>query len=211
MENTEKLAIALTDGKLCEQPYFNGLSDGEKHIGLPHLEYSTPAGVVPVAYGGFFQSNSFLNADFQRYAAGLAAGAKSILELYAGSGFFTAALMQQASVNALELNAAAAKLGKQYGYPIRTANVSDIQQEKSRYDTIFLDPPRDGVDKKTLAAVQAIAPERIIYVSCNPMTAARDLQRLESSYKIVEMALFDMFPQTYHVETVSLLAHQKKL
>ena len=74
----------------------------------------------------------------------------------------------------------------------------------------MLDPPRAGCDEKVVAALLKIAAERIVYVSCNPATLARDIKRLaEGGYKLVHAKPFDMFPQTGHVETVVLMSRDK--
>jgi len=70
--------------------------------------------------------------------------------------------------------------------------------------TLILNPPRKGCSEKVLQAVSKISPEQIIYVSCNPATLARDLTRLKK-YRIDDLAVFDLFPQTQHVETAVLL------
>ncbi len=75
-----------------------------------------------------------------------------------------------------------------------------------RPDTVILDPPRKGSDEKTLGAIIKAKPKRIVYVSCNPATLARDLKYLtENGYKTQKVTGFDMFPNTSHVETIALL------
>jgi 23S rRNA (uracil1939-C5)-methyltransferase len=68
-----------------------------------------------------------------------------------------------------------------------------------------LNPPRVGVDAKVTEALQAYGPPRLIYVSCDPATLARDIGRLSSSYEVVDVRAFDLFPQTAHVEVVVVL------
>jgi 23S rRNA (uracil1939-C5)-methyltransferase len=73
-------------------------------------------------------------------------------------------------------------------------------------DVVILDPPRDGCGKGVIDAVAAIRPERIIYVSCNPATQARDVRLLaERGYTLHLLQPLDMFPQTGHIEVVALL------
>jgi len=72
-------------------------------------------------------------------------------------------------------------------------------------DVIITDPPRDGMHKDVVAQILAIIPEKIVYVSCNSATQARDLALLDSVYKISKTQAVDMFPQTHHVENVVLL------
>lgn len=71
---------------------------------------------------------------------------------------------------------------------------------------VIVDPPRKGCHQELLTGILSFAPEHIIYVSCNPATLARDLSRLAPSYKVESVQPFDMFPQSYHVETVVLMS-----
>ena len=72
-------------------------------------------------------------------------------------------------------------------------------------DIIITDPPRDGMHKDVVAQILAIAPQKIVYVSCNSATQARDLEMMKDLYKITKTQAVDMFPQTHHVENVVLL------
>lgn len=75
----------------------------------------------------------------------------------------------------------------------------------NKFDTIILDPPRSGLDKKVIETLLKIKPENIIYVSCDPLTLARDLKILEDKYNIIEVTPYDMFCNTYHIECVTRL------
>ena len=73
-------------------------------------------------------------------------------------------------------------------------------------DVIILDPPRSGMNPKTVRDILRLLPEKVIYVSCNPATQARDIKLLcEETYKLIKMKPVDMFPHTYHIENVALL------
>jgi 23S rRNA (uracil1939-C5)-methyltransferase len=72
-------------------------------------------------------------------------------------------------------------------------------------DVIITDPPRDGMHKKVIQQIINISPKKIIYVSCNSATQARDLELLKDKYDIINSQAVDMFPQTHHVENVVLL------
>lgn len=72
-------------------------------------------------------------------------------------------------------------------------------------DTIIVDPPRSGLHKKVIPILEKISPKTIIYVSCDPITMARDIKLLSNNYELVEVTPYDMFPNTYHVETVCVL------
>ena len=77
-------------------------------------------------------------------------------------------------------------------------------------DLAVVDPPRTGVEKAALQALVKLAPRRIAYVSCDPATLARDLAALvEGGYRVVEIQPVDMFPQTYHIESVTLLVRER--
>jgi 23S rRNA (uracil1939-C5)-methyltransferase len=76
-------------------------------------------------------------------------------------------------------------------------------------DVVVLDPPRDGCGEGVLEGVAALHPERIIYISCNPSTQARDVRLLAAKgYGLRLLRPLDMFPQTGHIEVVALLARQ---
>ena len=70
---------------------------------------------------------------------------------------------------------------------------------------VIVDPPRAGLDKEVISDLFKINPKKIIYVSCDPITLARDLNLLKEVYDVIEITPFDMFPNTYHVENVCLL------
>ena len=70
---------------------------------------------------------------------------------------------------------------------------------------MILNPPRRGVDRRVLTALTKQPPERIIYVSCNPATLARDIKGLGATFQLSNCRAFDLFPQTAHVETVATL------
>lgn len=80
-----------------------------------------------------------------------------------------------------------------------------IKERNITADVIFIDPPRKGCDNTALETILNIEPKKIVYVSCNPASLARDLKTLEEKYKIEKLAICDMFPFTHHVECVTSL------
>lgn len=97
------------------------------------------------------------------------------------------------------------------------SNIKFINQDASKYildlvnsntyiDVVIMDPPRAGSDVIFLQSVKKLKPKKIIYISCNPATLARDLKDLIDDYEILDVQPVDMFPQTYHVETVVLMS-----
>ena len=85
----------------------------------------------------------------------------------------------------------------------------DLAKTSEKMNVVFLDPPRKGCDEKFLNSLLKLAPERIVYISCNPSTLARDLYTLKEKYDILEVQPVDMFPHTFHVETVALMRLKK--
>ena len=86
----------------------------------------------------------------------------------------------------------------------KVENKIDELKDK-KIDNIIMDPPRSGSDKKSLNSILEIEPKQIIYISCNPVTLSRDYNTLQEKYKIKEITLFDMFSNTYHVESLMVL------
>jgi 23S rRNA (uracil1939-C5)-methyltransferase len=77
-----------------------------------------------------------------------------------------------------------------------------------RPEVVIIDPPRAGMAREVVGQVAAMAPERIVYVSCNPATLARDLALLKEAYTVLEIQPVDMFPHTFHVESVARLVRK---
>ena len=89
--------------------------------------------------------------------------------------------------------------------------IPDLIGKGIKADVIVVDPPRKGCDIKLLEAISASKPDKIVYVSCDPGTLARDLKILSSNgFKVEKIQPVDMFPQTSHVETVCLLSRKDK-
>ena len=83
---------------------------------------------------------------------------------------------------------------------VNKANVSFM------FDTVIIDPPRSGLDTKTINILKHLKSNKIIYVSCNPITLKRDIKALEESYEVLDITPVDMFPKTYHIETITLMS-----
>ncbi len=88
---------------------------------------------------------------------------------------------------------------------MKTVFTQDFIDQYGQADVVITDPPRDGMHAKVVAQLLSLAPERIVYVSCNSATQARDLALMKDQYEIVKMQPVDMFPHTHHVENIVLL------
>ena len=86
--------------------------------------------------------------------------------------------------------------------------LSGFAREGRRCDVLFMDPPRKGSTERFLSAAKELAPRKIVYVSCNPATLARDIAFLLPEYRLQSAEPFDMFPMTPHVETLALLVRR---
>lgn len=86
-----------------------------------------------------------------------------------------------------------------------------IEKDSIKPDIVFVDPPRKGLDKRTIEILKELKPSKIIYISCNPATLARDIALLDESYNIGEVQPVDMFPYTSHVECVTVLYAKETL
>ena len=94
----------------------------------------------------------------------------------------------------------------------KSGKVEDLTKEITKeYDTAIIDPPRSGLHKNVIEKLLEITPNTLIYVSCDPVTLARDLNLLKDKYEIEYIRPYNMFPRTYHVECVCVLNSDKSL
>ena len=139
----------------------------------------------------------------------------NVLDLYAGMGTISVAVARAAAgVTAVEENPRAVQVGR-LNARINSAKVEYLpgkveevlrKVRMGRHQAAILDPPRAGCEPAALAELLRLGPERLVYVSCEPSTHARDLIALvRGGYRVRRAAIVDMFPQTYHIETVALL------
>ena len=137
---------------------------------------------------------------------------KRVLDLYCGTGTISLFLSKYFDeVTGIEINEEAVKCAFLNKKLNNVSNVrficGDVSKEihNLKADNIVVDPPRSGLTIEGINDILKINPDRLVYVSCDPMTLARDLKLLKEKYIVQEVALFDMFPWTYHVESVCLL------
>jgi len=166
-----------------------------------------------VGHFSFFQVNRFLAEALAREVAETEAAGDVALDLFAGVGLFAVPLAAKFKrVIAVESNPAAARdletNAKGHAIEIRTSDVEPfVDKFRSTPDLVVLDPPRAGLSPEAARRLSQIAPRRIAYVSCEPPTLARDLAVFRAGgYEISEIHLFDLFPQTFHMETLVRLS-----
>jgi 23S rRNA (uracil1939-C5)-methyltransferase len=132
---------------------------------------------------------------------------RRVWDLYAGIGETTAQLAGKgATVESVELDRRAVAEAETRGPLARrhTGRVEDVVPRLSSPEYVITNPPRTGMDERVTAALQRILPARLVYISCDPATLARDIQRLPG-FHLSTVQAFDLFPQTTHVETVAVL------
>lgn len=174
-----------------------------------------------ISASSFYQVNPPQAERLYRAAIGMAqlTGKESVLDAYCGVGTIGLAAASQAGrVAGVELNPAAARdaSGNARRNNVRNARffagdagefLRDAAAGGEPFDVVLMDPPRAGASREFLEAICAAAPRRVVYISCNPETQARDLRFLTShGYRAERAQPVDMFPFTHHIETVCLLS-----
>lgn len=161
----------------------------------------------------FFQGNRFLTGDLVALVLSQTQGGRAV-DAYAGVGLFAVALAARGmtvtavegdviSGEDLQYNASAARTGFEVLRSSVEEALSNMATETA--DTLVLDPPRTGVSPEALAAVIRLNAPRLVYVSCDPATLARDAKGLiGSGYRLKSLTGFDLFPNTAHIESVAV-------
>ena len=173
----------------------------------------------------FYQVNASQAARLYTIAMRMARfkGNESVIDAYCGTGTIglVATSWGAGHVTGIELNSSAVEDAVEnaringienatFICADASAELKKMAKEGARADVVFLDPPRSGSDERFLASLIKLAPETVIYISCNPETLARDLRYLTKMgpYRMVGAQPVDMFPQTSHIETCVLLGKQ---
>ena len=169
-----------------------------------------------ISANSFFQTNTqgaeILYGVVSKYAD--LSGGEDVIDLYSGTGTIPIWLSKKANqVVGIEIVESAVEDARRNarlnGIDNCRFHVGDIKTVlptlRERSDVMIIDPPRAGMHKDVVDQVLALEPGRIVYVSCNPSTLARDLALLQECYQAVEVQPVDMFPHTFHIESVALL------
>jgi 23S rRNA (uracil1939-C5)-methyltransferase len=168
----------------------------------------------------FYQTNSLQAFKLYSVAKDFAAltDKETVYDLYTGTGTIANFVADKAAkvvgIEYIEEAIEDAKINsglnqientKFYAGDMKDVLTADFIEQNGKPDVIILDPPRAGVHPDVIKTILNAAPERIVYVSCNPATQARDVQLLDEKYAVKKIQPVDMFPQTHHVENVILL------
>ncbi len=173
----------------------------------------------------FYQTNSLQAYELYKVAREFASltGNELVYDLYTGTGTIANFVAHQAqkvigieyvpeAIEDAKVNAELNHLNNTlfYAGDMKDILTQDFINEHGRPDVIITDPPRAGMHADVISTILFAEPKRIVYVSCNPATQARDLTLLDEAYRVVKVQPVDMFPQTHHVENVVLLERRNK-
>ncbi len=184
-------------------------------FGRGHLLYSAAGFDFRVSHGVFFQTNRYL-ADKLADAATRELQGELALDLFAGAGYFTLPLGRRfARVVAVESNPAAVRDLESNASRAGLIGIEFLRSSAERFlaeykgpqpEAVLLDPPRAGLSRGTARLLASLGAPTIVYVSCDPATLARDLAELvRAGYRLERLLFVDLFPQTFHIESVAWL------
>ncbi len=213
--NITSILNNITDSK-------SGVSTGQEEIllhGEDHIIEKLEDLQFKISANSFFQTNTRacekLYTKVKEYAC--LTGSQTVLDLYSGTGTIPIWLASHAKkIYGIEIVHSAVvdarenvRLNNIENCEFFEGDIKDVfKQVPEKPDVIIIDPPRVGMHKDVVGQVLAHCPDKIVYVSCNPATLARDLEMLAPRYGVLEVTPVDMFPHTYHIESVALLVRK---
>ncbi|MDR2592767.1 MAG: class I SAM-dependent RNA methyltransferase [Chitinispirillales bacterium] len=200
----------LAGESVASDPVIDGLTNAATEINVSGIKFLADG-------GSFFQSNGFLLERLGRWAKGRLGGG-FCLDLYGGIGFFSLMLADDFDEIVLVENVAGQVRAAERNFAVNKrdrikAVLADVERDGSlqkilkgrRPDCVVVDPPRPGLVKTMRKWLIDTAPRRVLYVSCNPSTFARDAKALlAGGYGLTELALFDLYPNTHHMEVAGI-------
>jgi len=207
---TEVQLNVLESEKPVAKRFFEWCAEAIPGFTAGLLDYPAAGFTFRVAGGSFFQVNRYLIDDLVRAGIG-GAGGDFALDLYAGVGLFSAALSKNfVRVTSVESVGSAVRDLRsnmaQIGNPVEVVQSSTedfLSKLATSPDFVLADPPRTGLGPAVVARLAELKPKRMSIVACDPATLARDLPGLlAGGYHIDRITLVDLFPQTFHIETV---------
>ena len=178
--------------------------------GAQSLSYRVEGHVYKVSIGAFFQVNRFLVDRLIQLVTKDRSG-RLAWDLYAGVGLFAQPLSQRfeqlLAVEAAPSSSGDLKINLPHGRTVRSGTLEFLGQHRGATpELVVVDPPRSGLGSDVTSLLTKVRPQTIVYVSCDPATLSRDLHALvESGYRLTSMHMVDLFPQTFHLESVTVL------
>lgn len=212
-ESELQITIGETDKPIAAR-FFDWCRDILPNFAPSQIEYAAAGRSFRISRGSFFQVNRFL-VDALVFEALAERAGKHAVDLYAGVGLFSLPLASSFErVEAVERGGPAYR-DLEHNAAKSAPNVRTVKGTAEDFlrsldetpDLLISDPPRAGLGKEATSEVLRIGPSELVLVSCDPATMSRDLKQLLSGYDLTRLTLIDLFPQTYHFETV---AHLRK-
>jgi 23S rRNA (uracil1939-C5)-methyltransferase len=203
-DESESRERSAPSGSQRAKPEFSGERE---------LKYVTSEGPLQAAAGAFFQTNRFLVDELLTTVLARHEG-RHALDLYAGVGLFSVPLSRRfqritaVEIAPLSIRALRANSGENVKV-VAAATEGFLRgfHASGPLDLVVVDPPRAGLGERTARMLARLKTANLVYVSCDPATLSRDLRVLiESGFHIAEAHMVDLFPQTFHIETVLRLA-----
>ncbi len=166
----------------------------------------------------FFQANKYLRGKMLTLIDELSQGYTSFLDAGCGVGFFSILLARRMKGVGIDTNVKSIEFAKQnaiynnVGVQFYATSLENYHPCQNYHDYVIIDPPRQGISKRGRKTIVAMNPSCIIYVSCNPVTFARDVKSfIDSNYRLEKLYVIDMFPCTHHTEVIGLLTRKTTL
>ncbi len=209
-EGIDSVSLLLSEGRadVSFGEVFETVRGGTIEERLGDLRFS-------IAPNSFFQSNSSIALSMYEGIRSMVKG--RTLDLYSGVGSISLFVAGAAeSVTGVEVNPEGVAMagrnrelnGVETARFVHADVLEYLRECEERFDTVILDPPRAGMHPAAAALLSKLAPERVVYMSCNPSTFRDDLAAL-ADYRVESFEAFDMFPQTPHIETLALLVRRR--
>ena len=203
--STSEFNINLINGRLVD--FISGTG---------YLDYKIGDKTFKISANDFYQVNDYQIENLYGIARDFLGENQKLLDLYCGSATSSMSINDDHIVG-IEINKNAIKDAKEnaernglkdYKFIAKNAKFIDSNFiKKEKIDAVTVDPPRAGLDKEVVKTIANAGIEKIVYISCNPQTLARDIKRfMDRGYELEKIKAVDMFPQTMHVETVALLS-----
>ena len=185
--------------------------NGQPHPVMKNLEDTLCGYRYSYSPNGFFQINlpvyEMVLNEIKNHIT-----TDSVLDLYAGVGSIGLSVARDKDLTLVEVNGAAyeemKKNAEGTGANCVLAKSEDVTEYIAPDQTIILDPPRAGCDKKLIEKLNEVKPKTIVYLSCNPITQARDIAMLTDNYEIQKVTPYNFFPRTPHIESLAILVRK---
>lgn len=221
VSNQNEVLISIT-GKINKKKFLNVFNDIETIV-INNQVYTEKDYIVDkinnnffkISSQSFYQVNRFTTVKLYNEVINFFKNNKisKVLDLYCGTGTISILVSPyvdevigiEALKEAIENANDNKKLNNVNNVSFINGKVEDYIDKFQNIDSIIVDPPRSGLDNKTILNILNISPKSIVYVSCDPITLARDIKILSSDYDVKSIIPVDMFPNTYHVECVCVL------